>query len=168
MKTTSQNFIFPVLQQITNNTTSWIGNRSRDNENIVTGQTFTAPSGGDLAAIEVFPCIVTKPGKVIMTLHHFDPQQKNWGPALSTSTIDINNTESGKWLAFDMQGAHLDQGRSYGFRLESPDAYIGVGEAAGSNAKPVFDGEEWQFTKKENKGKCFAYFSLAFKIEMRA
>jgi hypothetical protein len=169
MKTEPKKFLTPVVQQVTNNTTSWIGHRSRDNENVVTGQTFIAPSGGDLEAIEVFSSIVTKPGKVIMTLHSFDPQHKSWGPALSTSSVDINNTETGKWLAFNMPGTHLDKGQAYGFRLESHDTFIGVGEAAGSHTTPPFAaGQEWQFTKSQSKGKCFSYFSLAFKVDMRA
>ena len=169
MKTASKNASIPVVQQVTNNTTSWIGHRSRDNEDLVTGQTFVAPAGGDLEAIEIFSSIVTKPGKVIMTLYSFDPQHNSWGPTLGSSSVYINNSEAGKWLAFDMKGMHLDKGQSYGFRLESPDTYIGVGEAAGSHAKPPFgSGQEWQFTKSQHMGKCFSYFSLAFKVDMRA
>jgi hypothetical protein len=170
MKTENKNHQHhAVVQQVTNNTTSWIGKRSRDNEDIVSGQTFVAPSEGDLDAIEVFSSIVTKPGKVIMTLHSFDSQQKSWGPALGTSSVDISSTEAGKWLAFSMNGMHLDKGQSYGFKLESPDTYIGVGEAAGCHTKPPFGaGQEWQFTKKKSNGECFSYFSLAFKVDMRA
>lgn len=170
MKTEQKNHHqHPVVQQVTNNTTSWLGKRSRDNEDIISGQTFIAPTEGDLDAIEVFSSIVTKPGKVIMTLHSFDTLHKSWGPALSTSSVDIQNTEAGKWLAFSMQGMHLDKGQSYGFKLESPDTYIGVGEAAGSHRTPPFDaGQEWQFTKNHSKGECFSYFSLAFKVDMRA
>ena len=82
MKTAAENFLTPVVQQITNNTTSWIGHRSGVNENVVTGQTFVAPSGGDLEAIEVFSSIVTKPGKVIMTLHSFDPTIQKLGTGI--------------------------------------------------------------------------------------
>jgi hypothetical protein len=170
MKTENKNHHqHAVVQQVTNNTTSWLGKRSRDNEDVVSGQTFIAPTEGDLDAIEVFSSIVTKPGKVIMTLHSFDSLQKSWGPAMGTCSVDINNTEAGKWLAFNMDGMHLDKGKSYGFKLESPDTYIGVGEAAGCHTKPPFgSGQEWQFTKNKSKGECFSYFSLAFKVDMRA
>ena len=169
MKTASEKSLTPVIQQVTNNTTSWIGNRSGDNENVGTGQTFVVPSEGDLEAIEVFPSIVTKPGKLIMTLHSFDPRNKSWGPALSTSSIELKNSEAGKWVAFSMPGTHLDKGQTYGFRLESPDTYIGVGEAAGSHTTPFFGaGQEWQFTKSQRNSQCFSYFSLAFKVDMRA
>jgi hypothetical protein len=157
------------VEQVTNNTTSWLGHRSRDNEDVVTGQTFIAPSEGDLEAIEVFSSIVTKPGKVTMTLHNFDPQQKSWGPALGSASVDINNTEAGKWLAFNIPGLHLNKGKAYGFRLGSPDTYMGVGEAAGCHQKPPFGaGQEWQFTKKDQGGHSFSYFSLAFKVGLRA
>ena len=69
MKTGNKNsHHLAVVQQVTNNATSWIGHR-RDNEDVISGQTFVAPKEGELAAIEVFSAIVTKPGKIIMTLH---------------------------------------------------------------------------------------------------
>ena len=112
MKTGNKNsHHLAVVQQVTNNATSWIGHR-RDNEDVISGQTFVAPKEGELAAIEVFSAIVTKPGKIIMTLHNFDTEQKSWGPALGSCSVDILNTEAGKWLAFDMPGLHLDKGKS--------------------------------------------------------
>jgi hypothetical protein len=164
---TSQNQ--PVLEQIINNTTSWIGHRSADNEDVVTGQTFIAPTEGDLNEIEVFSSIVTKPGKVIMTLYDFDQNQNCWGHSLGSTSVDINSSKSGKWVAFSMPHLHLNKGKSYGFRLECPDSYIGVGEAAGSSQTQAFNlGQEWQFTKKEKAGHSYSYFSLAFKVGMTA
>lgn len=170
MKTETKNpHHHSAVEQVTNNTTSWIGRRTRDNEDVVTGQTFIAPSEGDLEAIEVFSSIVTRPGKVTMTLHNFDVQQNSWGPALGSASVDINNGEAGKWLAFNIPGQHLDKGKAYGFRLGSTDTYIGVGEAAGSHQMPPFvAGQEWQFTKGDLVGQSFSYFSLAFKIGLRA
>jgi hypothetical protein len=158
---------FAVIQQVMNNTTSWIGHRRDDD--IISGQTFIAPKEGDLAAIEVFSAIVTKPGKVIMTFHHYDNEQKSWGPAIKTCSIDIKSNEAGKWLAFTMPGMYLDKGKAYGFRLQSPDTLIGVGEAAGNLSKPPFSyGQEWQFTNEQSEGKSFSCFSLAFKVDMAA
>lgn len=159
---------FAAVQQVTNNATSWIGHR-RDNEDVISGQTFVAPKEGDLEAIEVFSAIVTKPGNVTMTLHNFDTEQKSWGPALGSSSVAIDSNEAGKWLAFAIPGMHLDKGKSYGFRLESPDTFMGVGEAAGDLSMPPFSyGQEWQFTNEQSEGQSFSYFSLAFKIGMRA
>lgn len=158
-----------ILEQVTNNTTSWVGHRSGDNEDLATGQTFIATSEGDLETIEVFSTVVTKPGKMIMTLHNFDSQQKSWGPVLGSASVDVNNSETGKWLAFKIPGMHLNKGKAYGFRLESPDTYVGVGEAAGSHQKPPYSsGQEWQFTKNHKSEQSFSYFSLAFKVDTRA
>ena len=76
---------------------------------------------------------------------------------------------NGKWMAFDLSGLHLAKGQTYGFRLESPDSYIGMGEAAGSAQQPPFNnGKEWKFTNNDQKGDSYSYFSLAFKVEIRA
>ena len=158
-----------ILEQVTNNTTSWVGHRSRDNEDLASGQTFIATTEGDLETIEVFSTVVTKPGKMIMTLHNFDSQQKSWGPALGSASINVNNSTTGKWIAFKISGMDLNKGKVYGFRLESPDTYIGVGKAAGSHQKPPFiSGQEWQFTKNHKSKHSFSYFSLAFKVDTRA
>ena len=169
MKTGNKNSQrFAILQQVMNNATSWIGHR-RDNKDVISGQTFVSPKECDLSAIEIFSAVVTKPGKVTMTLHNFDTELKCWGPALSSSSMDIDNSEAGKWLAFDMPGMKLDKGKAYGFRLERPDTLIGVGEAAGDLSKPPFSyGQEWQFTEEQIEGQSFSYFSLAFKIDMKA
>lgn len=159
---------FVVIQQVMNNATRWIGHQV-NNDDIISGQTFIAPKEGELAAIEIFSALVTKPGKVIMTLHHFNRDEKSWGPAIQTCSIEINSNESGRWLPFYMPGMHLDKGKSYGFRLQSSDTLIGVGEAAGNLSKPPFSyGQEWQFTKEQSEGKSYSYFSLAFKIDMKA
>ncbi len=170
MKTVTKNQPpFAAIEQVTNNTTSWLGHRMRDNEEVMAGQTFVAPSEGNLEAIEVFSSIVTKPGKVTMTLHQFDPQQKSWGPAMGSASVDITNNTAGNWLAFNIPGLRLDKGKAYGFQLGSSDTYMGLGEAAGSYQKPPFGaGQEWQFTKKDKSGNSFSYFSLAFKVGLRA
>lgn len=157
-----------VIEQVTNNTTSWIGHRN-DNKDFLCGQTFIAPHDGDLESIEVFPSIVTKPGKVVMTLHNFDPQQKIWGPAIGSTSLELSNSNSDKWVSFKMPGMLLNQGKSYGFRLESENAYVGLGEAVGSHLKPPFlNGQEWKFVDKDQQGNSFTYFSLAFKVGLRA
>src|SRR5689334_19299972 len=98
MKTETKNQHLPVVQQVTNNSTTWIGHRTNGTDDLITGQTFVAPSEGDLAAIEILPVAVTKPGKVIMTLHNYDPQQKSWGPPLTSSSVYVSHNENGKWL----------------------------------------------------------------------
>ncbi|MES2848300.1 MAG: hypothetical protein V4685_04555 [Bacteroidota bacterium] len=168
MKTYHNNFQ-PIVQQVNHNSTNWIGHRPGQAEQQMAGQTFIVPEECPLEAIEIFSSVVTKPGKIIMTLHYFDPVERSWGPPVSTCSVDVSCNESGKWLAFDLHGMQLHKGKVYGFRIESPDTYIGVGEAAGSYCKPPFEqGQEWMFTQRRGSGRYFSYFSLAFKIDMKA
>jgi hypothetical protein len=158
-----------VVQQVTNNTTSWIGHQTADNNDIVGGQTFISPSELDLEAIEVLTSVVTLPGHVLLTLHSFDSQLETWGPVLGSSSVNFTKTDTGKWKSFNISGLHLSKGKSYGFRLESHDTYIGVAEAAGSRQNPLFNsGQEWKFTNADQKGHAYSYFSLAFKVDARA
>lgn len=158
-----------LIQQITNNATSWIGHHQTENKNIVGGQTFIAPSEEDLEAIEVFTSIVTTPGEVLMTVHTFDPEMKSWGPVIGSAKVDLNRADNGKWKTFNIPGLHLNRGKAYGFRLESSNSYIGVGETIGSSQTPPFlNGQEWKFTNNDQKGQSYSYFSLAFKIDVRA
>lgn len=159
----------PTVEQITHNATTWFGHRRYDNNNMATGQTFLAPAEGDLDSIEVFSSIVTKPGKVTMTLHSFDPQQNKWGPSMGASTVEFNHHSNGKWIPFPLQGLHLNKGLTYGFKLESSETYVGVGEAAWSTNHPSYVvGKEWRFINNSQTPDAYAYFSLAFKVGLRA
>lgn len=159
----------PAVEQVTNNTTSWIGHRPGDSNDLIGGQTFVAPSEGDLDSIEVFSSMVTDAGKVLMTLHSFDQQKNSWGPAMGSASVELSRTDTGKWICFSIPGLHLQQGHAYGFKLECPNALIGVGEAAGSHKQPPYsNGQEWKFSKKDQQGHSFSYFSLAFKVGLRA
>ena len=158
-----------IVEQVTDNTISWIGHRTSDNKDIVGGQTFTAPQEVDLEAIEVLTSIVTSPGNVVMTMHNFDPQLKSWGPVLGAASVELNRADNGKWKAFNIVGLHLNKGKSYGFRLESLNSYFGLGETVGSFETPLnVNGQEWKFVNNDQKGQSYSYFSLAFKVAVRA
>lgn len=168
-KMKTQNDYLAIIQQVNHDSTNWVGHRPWQAESQMTGQTFTVPEECPLAAIEIFSSVIPRPGKMIMTLHYFDPVLKNWGPPLSTCSINVDCNESGQWLAFDLPGMQLHKEKVYGFRIESPDTYIGVGEAVGNhNQLPFEQGEEWVFTQRTGSGKHFSYFSLAFKVDRKA
>ena len=157
------------VQQLTNNATCWLGHRQADHKEISMGQTFVATTGGNLETIEVFSSIVANPGQVVMTVHSFDPQNENWGPSLSSATVIFNEQCNEKWVTFNMPGLQLVKGNSYGFKLESHDSYIGVGDAVGSAKHPPFaSGKQFKFYSNNIKADTYSYFSLAFKIELRA
>lgn len=156
-------------EQVAINTTGWIGKLPGHPERIARGQTFLAKEEGDLQKIEVYSHIVSDPGKMVITLHDYDPQQRTWGPVLTSSELELKQTDCGKWIAFNMPEMHIDKGKFYGFKLQSKESYIGLGEAAGSAKQPPFNpGQEWEFNGENDKGDCFSYFSLAFKVALRA
>lgn len=158
-----------IVEQSTNNTTSWIGTYPGLSNNIAKGQTFIAPSEADVETIEVFSSMVTDPGEVLLTLHNFDPENKSWGPTIGSSSIGIKKSDAGKWLSFSLPRLHLAKGKTYGFKIQSTDSFIGIGEAAGSHQQPPYSsGQEWKFSGSNNQGDSFSYFSLAFKVGIRA
>ena len=159
-----------LVQQTNNNTTTWIGHMpGKDSDDIVGGQTFIAHAEGDLDNIQVYSSVVANPGKVSLTLHAFNTEENSWGAVLGSTSIEISKQDNDKWISFKIPGLHLSKGKTYGFKLESAESFIGVGEAAGSHEQPPFsEGQEWQFKNKEQKGNSFSYFSLAFKVGLRA
>ena len=169
MNTQSNNSSQKVAEQVTNNSTGWIGKVPGNKEHLVKGQTFVANEEGDLQAIKVFSNMVVKKSHVSITLHKFDPQNESWGQVLGSASLELKNTDAGKWVSFNIHGPHLDKGQAYGFRIDTADSYIGVGEACTSSRQPVFKtGKEWQFTNNNPEGDSFSYISLAFKVEVAA
>ncbi|MEO8770143.1 MAG: hypothetical protein ABI402_08665 [Ferruginibacter sp.] len=169
MNTPSNKVFQKVAEQITNNSTGWIGEVPGNKDHLIKGQTFIANEEGDLRAIKVFSNMVVKKSHVSITLHKFDTQNESWGQVLGASSVELKNTDAGKWVSFDIPGPHLNKGQAYGFRIDALDSYIGVGEACASSKQPVFKtGKEWQFTNKNPEGDSFSYISLAFKVEVAA
>ncbi len=165
----SKSHLKAVVQQITSNTTSWIGHRIGESKNRISGQTFICPTSGELDCIEIFSAHVTNNGPVELTLHLFDAENKTWGEVLETSTVEFNRNDTVKWIAFAINGLHLQNGLTYGFRLKSEGGLIGVGEAAGSYDRlPHIGGQEWAATSEDQFGNYYSYLSLAFKVELRA
>ena len=160
---------YPVAQQTINNTTSWIGHTPGNATEIVRGQTFIAERDGDLPVIEVIPNHITNSGRLVLTFYSFDEIDQQWGPALGSVTVSIDGPDTGKWIPFQLPALHLHKGRTYGFRLECHDCLVGMGEAAGSSKNPpLSSGKEWRFMGNNQQGDAFSYFSLAFRVGLRA
>ena len=158
----------PVITQTKNNTTLWIGHLQTDPTDHFAGQTFMCPSGGVLDNIQVYSAAVQCPGQLTLTLHEFDVASKTWGPSIGESRLMIEKTDGAKWIRFELPPVHLSQGAHYGFRLHANNAMVALGEAATGNKQPFTFGHEWNGDSKDQKGHFFSYFSLAFKVELRA
>jgi hypothetical protein len=158
----------PVLTQVENNTTLWIGHLQTDPTDHFAGQTFKCPSAGQLDNIQVYSSTVHQPGHVVLTMHEFDVNTKTWGPAIGNSTLELKRNDTGKWIRFNLQPVPLYKDATYGFRLQTTDALIGIGEAATGTKQPFTFGHEWNGDSKNLIGHFFSYFSLAFKVELCA
>ena len=169
MKTVSHgNHPRAVLSQSENNTTLWIGHLQNDPTDHFAGQTFRCPSEGQLDNIQVYTAAINQPGQLNLSLHAFDPESRSWGPALANTSVHIDHGDESHWIRFELQPVGLKKDATYGFRLYTPDAMVGIGEAAAANQRPFPFGFEWSADSSNQKGHFFSYFSLAFRVEMCA
>jgi len=158
----------PVLTQTQNNTTLWIGHLQTDPTDHFAGQTFKCPSEGLLNNIQVYSSAVQHPGEMSLTLHEFDTTTKTWGPAIGNSSLALQRGDDARWIRFELQPVPLAKDVTYGFRLQTSNALIGIGEAASGVKQPFTFGHEWNGDSKDKTGRYFSYFSLAFKVELCA
>jgi hypothetical protein len=158
----------PVITQAENNTTLWIGHLQTDPTDHFGGQTFTCPEAGQLDNIQLYAASVQYPGEIQLTLHEFDASSKTWGPSIGESSVQVQKTDHNKWIRFSLPPLQLKQATTYGFRVLTGNAMIGLGEAACDNQHPFTFGHEWTADSKNQRGYYYSYFSLAFKVELRA
>jgi hypothetical protein len=158
----------PLISQVQNNTTLWIGHSSADRNDHVCGQTFACNTNGTLDNIQVYASSIQAPGDLVLTLHEFDETTKNWGPALTEAHQLLNSGDKAHWIRFALDKISLNKNANYGFRLQTKDAFVGLGEAASKAHHPFEFGCAWNAGNINDKGLYFKYFSLAFKVEMCA
>ncbi len=158
----------PLISQTENNTTLWIGHSNASHNDHMCGQTFTCPFEGLLDNIQVYATTVQTPGELQLTLHEFDSNTNTWGPALATSQLPLNKGDNAHWVRFGLEHLSLNKNATYGFRLQSKDGFVGLGEAAREAKSPFTFGCAWNADTINSKGQYFRYFSLAFKVEMCA
>jgi hypothetical protein len=158
----------PVLSQTENNTTLWIGHLSSNPNEHLGGQTFTCPADGILNNIQVYTSSVQNPGELMLSVHEFDCQSRTWGPVIARAGKIVDKSDEARWIRFELEPVNLQKNACYGFRLETQDAFVGLGEAVSHARKPFSFGLSWNGNDRNAKGKYFSYFSLAFKVEMCA
>jgi hypothetical protein len=156
----------PVLSQAKNNSTHWIGHLQTDPTDHFAGQTFACPAEGQLDNIQLYSTAVQNGGEVIMTLHEFDPNTKNWGPSIGSSTLEVQKGDNDRWIRFGLPPVFLHKDVTYGFRVQANNAMVGLGEAATGTKQPFTFGHEWSADSRNQRGHYYSYFSLAFKVEL--
>ena len=165
---TKERPVRPLLTQAEKNTTLWIGHLESDPTDHFGGQTFTCPADGQLDNIQLFAAAVQHPGDIQLTLHEFNPGSKTWGPSIAQSVFSVKKGDDHQWIRFILPQLQLRKAATYGFRVQTNDAMVGLGEAACDNQHPFTFGHEWNADSTNQRGHYFSYFSLAFKVEMRA
>ncbi len=165
---TTQHASHPAITQTKNNTTLWIGRLQTDPTDHFAGQTFKCPDEGLIDNIQIYSSSVYNPGEMQLTLHEFDTNSKTWGASIGNSSLSLEKGDSAKWIRFKLQPVLLHKNATYGFRLYTNNAMIGIGEAAAGTQQPFTFGHEWSGDSANMQGNFFTYFSLAFKIELRA
>lgn len=158
----------PVLTQAQNNTTLWIGHLKTDPTDHFAGQTFTCPTEGQLDNIQLYSSAVQYGGELVLTLHEFDTVAKRWGAAIGSSSVEVNKGDDEKWIRFGLPPLELRKNVTYGFRVQTNEAFVGLGEAAAGNRHPFTFGHEWNGDSLNQTGRYYSYFSLAFKVELCA
>ena len=101
-------------------------------------------------------------------MHFFDTLTKTWGPVISSSAVTIAKKDQGRWIRFTLHPVTLQKATVYAFRLQSHDALIAIGEAAWPIKEPFAAGREWTGDAVNPAGNFYTYFSLTFKVEIRA
>lgn len=160
--------LHPALEQLHRNTSLWIGHTNFGPADHFAGQTFQCPEDGWIKNIQVYLIAVSHPGKLILTLNEFDKQRRNWGDILSSVEIEVDENDAENWVRFPLQSVQLHKDTTYGFRLKSPDTLVAIGEAAWPNTSPFAFGVEWNIDNIDNEDHYYRYFSLAFRVELRA
>ena len=102
------NHLHPSLEQLHRNTSLWIGHMNAGPTDHLAGQTFYCPEDGSLKKIQVYSSAVSHPGKIILTLHDFEKQRKNWGNILSSSEIEIDENDNENWMQFPLHSIELN------------------------------------------------------------
>ena len=157
-----------LLSQAKNNTTLWIGHLQADPNDHFAGQTFTCTSEGRLDNIQLFAETVQRPCDIQLSLHEFDNGSKTWGPAIGESNLEVEKSDQQQWIRFPLPALHLKKEATYGFRVHTDNGMVGLGEAVTSNQSPFTFGYEWNGDSDNDLGRYYSFFSLAFKIYMRA
>jgi len=160
--------IKPVLTQTASNTTLWVGHSQTDPADHYGGQTFVCPTQGQLDNIQLFATAVPVAGELLLTLHAFDAEQRSWGPVLAQVSRVVDADDRDNWLSFSMPAIALEKGRCYGFRIQARKGLVALAEAACGNKHPFSFGQEWSADSFNQQGHYYSFFSLAFKVEMRA
>ena len=155
----------PAFERETNSI-SWVGHfliNGKDQYKLA-GQTFKSPLNGWLRRIDIYTSGIQHPGVLELTLHPFDDMRHQWQEELARSSLLVARNGNDPWITMALNQARLERDRYYGFRLQSRDALLALGERARTAGQPILEGEEWMANTENREGDFFHYFNLVFRL----
>jgi hypothetical protein len=152
------------------NSSSWVGHilTGGNDQYRLAGQTFRCPKDGWLNRIEIYTSAIQTPGLLELTLHAFDESRHRWEKQLASSSLFLPGNPADPWLSLELGPIRLSRDRYYGFRLQSRDALVAIGEKARTARQPVVDGQEWMASTENSEGNFFSYFNLVFRLGIQS
>ncbi|MFN4314439.1 MAG: hypothetical protein ACK4E0_09115 [Chitinophagaceae bacterium] len=157
-----------LLRQDRINSCTWIGQGVSDSDEHFAGQTFVCPRSGELDRIQLFLSDVRSNGDLLVSLHEFNPTNQSWGPALAIGRRLVSPQLGNSWVDFLLDPTRVEAGQAYGFKLAAPDLLVALAEAVEDHQHPFAFGQEWNADTRDQQGRFYQYFSLAFQVGMRA
>lgn len=152
------------IDQLQVNGCRWLGDFHNNPSEYIAGQTFQIAQSGKLDTISIYCEMVHREGLVKMSFHQFDEKTRQWGPALVSSELELKKLKDPAWVQFKLGDLPLDSNHRYGFRLQTQDALVALGEAVWGNDKTDLHGEEWISRGNDRDGHYFRYFSLVYSV----
>lgn len=158
----------PGLLQLEHNSNAWIGHQNTDAVDRLAGQTFRCPENAELDSIELYSASVQHEGRMYLTFHSFDEYGHAWGPVMATAEARVGPLDREKWIRFQLPRLNLEKDHMYGFRVQSSDTLVAIGETALDNTGSLPGRNEWNGDARNDDGRYFRYFSLAYRVELFA
>lgn len=157
-----------VISQLEKNSSQWLGSLPITNQSFKVGQTFVTPANTTVDVIQVSAETIQCNGHVELIFHEFDEKSHTWGAELGKAKITVSRKSADSWLKFELGTIRLEKNKTYGFILTSNDALVAISEVAWGQQDLKPSGEEWSFGSKEGKEHFFNYFSLVYRVGLRA
>lgn len=157
-----------LISQLEKNSTQWLGSLPISNQSYKVGQTFVTPASVNVDTIHISAETIQSNGQVALSFHEFDEKTHVWGAELGKATIPVSRKSSDTWLRFDLGTIRLEKNKTYGFMLTSNDALIAISEVAWGHQDEKPSGEEWSLRSNEGEEHFFNYFSLVYRVGLRA
>ena len=158
----------PLISQEQRNSCTWIGHLSSDPDDHFAGQTFTCPREARIDNIRLFLSDVRSTGEILVSVHEFLPENRSWGPAISSGHLQVDQELRNHWVDVPIEQVLLAAGKTYAFKLAASNAMVAIAEAAQDHQHPFDFGQEWNAETSNQQGRFYQYFSLTFQLGKRA